>query len=55
QIHDELVFDVPGNELDKVKIIVKKYMEGAMRLVVPIKINLKVGRNWGQMKESECI
>jgi len=50
QIHDELVFDVPGDELDKVKIIVKKHMEGAMRLAVPVKVNLKVGRNWGQME-----
>ncbi len=51
QIHDELVFDVASNELDKVKIIVKKYMEGAMRLAVPIKVNLKSGNNWGQMEE----
>jgi len=26
-------------------------MEGAMRLAVPIKVNLKAGKNWGQMSE----
>ena len=50
QIHDELVFDVASNELDKVKTIVKKHMEQAMKLAVPVKVNLKAGKNWGQMK-----
>ncbi|NQT28879.1 MAG: DNA polymerase I, partial [Candidatus Omnitrophica bacterium] len=50
QIHDELVFDVANNELDKVKTIIKKHMESAMKLAVPIKVNLKVGKSWGQMK-----
>lgn len=50
QIHDELVFDVASNELNKVKTIVKKRMEGAMNLAVPIKVNLKAGNSWGQMK-----
>ena len=50
QIHDELVFDVASNELNKVKAIVKKYMEGAMNLAVKIKVNLKSGNSWGQMK-----
>lgn len=50
QIHDELVFDVAPNELGEVKTFVKKHMEQAMKLVVPIKVNLKSGRNWGQMK-----
>ncbi len=53
QIHDELVFDVASNELGKIKTIVKKYMEGAIKLVVPVKVNLKVGKSWGQMKELE--
>ena len=53
QIHDELVFDVANNELDKVKVIVKKHMEQAIKLVVPVKVNLKAGKSWGQMKELE--
>ncbi len=51
QIHDELVFDVVSNELDRAKIIVKKHMEGAIKLTVPVKVNLKAGKNWGDMEE----
>jgi len=50
QIHDELVFDVASNELGKVKTIVKKHMEQAIKLAVPVKVNLKAGKSWGQMK-----
>ena len=53
QIHDELVFDVTSDELDKVKAIVKKHMEGAIKLIVPVKVNLKAGESWGRMKELE--
>ncbi len=49
QIHDELVFDVAPGELSEVKIFVKKYMEEAIKLIVPVKVNLKAGKNWGQM------
>lgn len=50
QIHDELIFDVACNELETVKSVVKKHMEEAFKLMVPIKVNLKVGKNLGQMK-----
>jgi len=50
QIHDELVFDVPEKELDTVKIFIKEYMESALKLTVPVKVNLKVGSNWGDMQ-----
>ncbi|UCD15718.1 MAG: DNA polymerase I [Candidatus Omnitrophota bacterium] len=51
QIHDELIFDVAGTELDEVTDIVKRNMEESIKLEVPIKVNLKVGKNWAQMKE----
>ncbi|MFH1519700.1 MAG: DNA polymerase I [Candidatus Omnitrophota bacterium] len=50
QIHDELIFDVAGDELEIVKVFIKKHMEEALSLMVPIKVNLKAGENWGQMK-----
>ena len=50
QIHDELVFDVAPGELEEVKVFIKKYMEEAIKLIVPVKVNLKAGKNWGQMK-----
>jgi DNA polymerase I len=49
QIHDELVFDVPGEEFDEVKGLAKEYMEKALSLNVPIEVNLKSGPNWGAM------
>ena len=50
QIHDELVFDVAPGELEEVKVFIKKYMEEAVKLAVPVKVNLEAGKNWGQMK-----
>lgn len=53
QIHDELVFDVDDGELDRVKNIVKIHMEGAVKLAVPVKVNLKAGKSWGEMEDLE--
>jgi len=49
QIHDELVFDVNPDELDKVKEIVKRNMEQSIKLSVPIEVKIKVGKNWGEV------
>jgi len=46
QVHDELVFDVPKSELDEVKELVKREMEDAIQLDVPVKVEIGVGRNW---------
>ncbi|HXX77222.1 MAG TPA: DNA polymerase I, partial [Ktedonobacteraceae bacterium] len=46
QVHDELVFEVPVEELDRTKNLVKSLMEGVVRLDVPIKVEMKVGKNW---------
>ncbi|MBU0693246.1 MAG: DNA polymerase I [Candidatus Omnitrophica bacterium] len=51
QIHDELVFDVPMQECEMVAGIVKRNMEESIKLTVPIEVNLKIGRNWAEMKE----
>lgn len=50
QVHDELVFEVPENELKIVVSSVKDKMENAFKLAVPIVVDLKVGKNWGEMK-----
>ena len=49
QIHDELVFEVPRELVNEVACIVKRGMEGAMRLKVPLKVKLSVGENWGKL------
>jgi len=46
QVHDELVFDVYKPELDEVKEVVKKCMEGAANLKVPLEVDMGIGNNW---------
>ena len=46
QVHDELVFDVPKNELEIVKPLIKEAMESAFTLAVPLVADLGIGNNW---------
>jgi DNA polymerase-1 len=46
QVHDELVFDVPEDEIDFMKSMVKTKMEKAIILDVPIKVEVGIGKNW---------
>ena len=46
QVHDELVFDVPEEELDSVGALVKNEMESAMDLDVPLVVDIGSGSNW---------
>jgi len=50
QIHDELVFDVANNELNEFIPLVKDKMENVLRLDVPIRVQMKKGRNWLEME-----
>jgi DNA polymerase-1 len=49
QIHDELLFEVPQEEMEEMKSLVSKLMPGAVKLCVPLKIDIKLGKNWGEM------
>jgi len=53
QIHDELVFDLPVDELDILTRLVKERMEQVKKLDVPIKIDMKKGKNWLDMEVVE--
>ena len=46
QVHDELIFDVPKNELESVCKIVEEEMKNAIPMSVPIEIEMKSGDNW---------
>lgn len=46
QVHDELVFDVHTDELEKIKTLVKSEMENAMQLEVPLIVDIGIGSNW---------
>jgi len=53
QVHDELVFEVPVEELERTKRLVTSLMEGVYKLDVPIKVELKVGKNWYEAEPAE--
>jgi len=46
QVHDELIFDVPGEEVKEVKELVRHCMVNALPLIVPLEIDLKAGPSW---------
>jgi len=46
QIHDELLFEGPLEEMDKLSTLVVNEMESAMLLSVPLKVDWKIGKNW---------
>ena len=48
QVHDELLFEFPFHELQIVKDVVKKEMEGVKELSVPIKVEIGFGNNWAE-------
>lgn len=46
QVHDELIFDVPQSEVEKVKANIIKLMKSAVELEVPMEVEAGVGENW---------
>ena len=51
QVHDELVFEVPEKEMKLMQDLVKTRMEQAVKLAVPVKVSVKYGKNWMEMKQ----
>ena len=50
QVHDELVLEVPQEELPQVKNLLKQAMEQAAELQVPLTIDINAGKNWAEAK-----
>jgi DNA polymerase-1 len=50
QVHDELVFEVPEREVEVMKPLVRRHMEEAHALAVPLLVEIGVGRNWRDMQ-----
>jgi DNA polymerase-1 len=46
QIHDELIFEVSSEAVEAVAALVKREMEGAIALSVPLEVTLKTGATW---------
>ena len=49
QVHDELIFEVPKNELVEMANLATKIMSTSLKLLVPLEIDIKSGINWGEM------
>jgi DNA polymerase-1 len=50
QVHDELLFECPQEELETVKQLVRNEMEKALELKVPVKVSVGSGANWAAAK-----
>ena len=50
QVHDELIFEVPQEELETMRQLVPQVMTTALTLSVPLKVDIKTGNNWGEME-----
>ncbi|MGZ6269471.1 MAG: DNA polymerase, partial [Candidatus Limnocylindrales bacterium] len=49
QVHDELVLETPRDELERVAPVLRETMEGALKLDVPLTVDVKVGDDWESM------
>jgi DNA polymerase-1 len=50
QVHDELLFEAPESEMERLRSVVKEAMESAYKLRVPLLVETKTGANWRDMK-----
>lgn len=48
QIHDELIFEAPDDEVEELSALVKRVMENVYPLRVPLVVDVTVGKNWGE-------
>jgi DNA polymerase I len=50
QVHDELVFEVPENEIEIMTALVREHMEQAHELAVPLQSDMGIGKNWRDLE-----
>jgi DNA polymerase-1 len=50
QVHDELIFEGPRKERDALQALVLRIMPRSLELDVPLKVDVKVGKNWGELE-----
>jgi DNA polymerase I len=49
-VHDELVFETPAEAIDEETVIIREEMTSAMKLRVPLKVEIGWGKNWQEVK-----
>jgi len=52
QVHDELIFECPEGETAEMINILNTLMTNSLELLVPLKIEYKMGKEWGNMEKS---
>lgn len=50
QVHDELVFEVNKDKVDKISEMIKQQMENIIEFLVPVEVDLNTGKRWGKLK-----
>ena len=50
QVHDELLIEAHEDELDEIKVLLKDTMENAIEMLVPLNVDMNVGKNWYETK-----
>ena len=50
QVHDELVFEVKKGKEETYAKMIKKYMREVVELLVPIEVDVEIGKSWGKLK-----
>ena len=50
QVHDELVFEVPENEVEALQPLVREHMEKVHALAVPLQVDIGIGSNWRDLE-----
>ncbi len=54
QVHDELILEVPGDEMEIMQKLVPQVMSTALVLSIPLKVDIKTGNNWGEMEKVDA-
>jgi DNA polymerase-1 len=50
QVHDELIFEVPPEEWEELHLKIRETMESAVKLSVPLLVDVHAGQNWMEAK-----
>jgi DNA polymerase-1 len=50
QVHDELIFECPADEIEPVRELAARIMPASLEMNVPLKVDLKQGKNWGALE-----
>jgi len=50
QVHDELIFEGPRDEMADLREVLLRIMPASLSLVVPLKVDIKAGKNWADME-----